>query len=99
MQVDENSLQPPPTKKDSGKTSSGGGKKKSDKGKGKGKGKAREPDADWTELVHAGDAKQDDDDDIGAGDSVLEHRFEVSVSFSQFARVFSSFRRNEELTS
>ncbi|GAA5991289.1 hypothetical protein JCM10908_003240 [Rhodotorula pacifica] len=47
--------------------------KDKDKGKGsKGKGKARAPDADWTELVHAGDWTND-------ADSPLEHRFEYTL--------------------
>ncbi|KWU42599.1 hypothetical protein RHOSPDRAFT_2986, partial [Rhodotorula sp. JG-1b] len=58
-------------------SSSGGDGKKKKPDKGKGKGKARAPDADWTELVHAGDWNDD------AGPE-LEHRFEYTLEPASF---------------
>jgi hypothetical protein len=92
MQVDndDNSPQPPtpPIKEDSSKVvcSSGGDGKKKKPDKGKGKGKARawarpSPDADWTDLVHAGDWNSHVDHDDAEEEEAepdFEHRFEVS---------------------
>lgn len=93
MQVDDDDNNkppqpPPPTREESKKVcSSGGGdgkKKKPDKGKGKGKARAwarPSPDADWTDLVHAGDWNSHVDHDDAEEEEAepdFEHRFEVS---------------------
>ncbi|TKA56384.1 hypothetical protein B0A53_01954 [Rhodotorula sp. CCFEE 5036] len=98
MQVDndDNSPQPPtpPIKEDSSKVvcSSGGDGKKKKPDKGKGKGKARawarpSPDADWTDLVHAGDWNSHVDHDDAEEEEAepdFEHRFEYTLEPASF---------------